>query len=332
MISIILPTKDTSRYLDDCIQSIINQEFKNWELIAVNDQSTDNSLEVLEKYAELDSRIQVVTNPNAGLLEALRFGYSKSSGTLIHRMDSDDKMPPYKLQVMYDAWMENGKGCVVTGGAEYFMDDGEVGNGFKRYAQWLSDVSRDNTHAENIYRESVIASNCWLAHREDFNAIKGFEPSTFPEDYDLCFRFYEGGLKIIGLDRVLHLWRDRPDRISRNWDVYKDYRFYPLKTEYYFKIERDLSRPLVLWGAGKNGKDLAKLILERESNFHWVCDNEGKIGKHIYDIKMEAFSAIEHLESPQVIIAVSSPDGQKEIQTILGNWNLTEGKDYLFFS
>lgn len=332
MISIILPTKNTEKYLVDCILSIINQEYKNWELIAVNDQSTDNSLEILETYSKSDSRIKVVTNPNPGLLEALRYGYSKSTGTLIHRMDSDDKMPPYKLQIMYDSWIKHGKGCVITGGAEYFMDDGEVGNGFKRYAEWISEVSRQNTHSLNIYRESVIASNCWLVEREDFNAIGGFEPSTFPEDYDLCFRFYEGGLKIVGLDKILHLWRDRPDRISRNWDIYKDNRFFALKTHYYFKIERDPSRPLVLWGAGKNGKDLAKLILDREDCFHWVCDNEGKIGKHIYSIKMERFSAIENLDSPQIIIAVSSPDDQTEIRSTLESWKMKEGSDFLFFS
>jgi len=327
-----MPVKNTGKYLDDCIQSIISQEFRNWELIAVNDQSNDNSLDVLEKYAELDSRIKVVTNPNAGLLEALRYGYSNSTGPLIHRMDSDDKMPSYKLKVMYDAWQEHGEGSVITGGAEYFMDNGVVGDGFKRYTAWLTQVSKDNSHAENIYRESVIASNCWLTHRNEFEKIGAFNPPTFPEDYDLCFRFYEAQLNIIGLNEILHLWRDRSDRISRNWDVYKDNRFYELKTHYFFKIERDISRPLVLWGAGKNGKDLAKLIQSYEANLHWVCDNENKIGKDIYGIVMEHFDSVQNLDNPQIIIAVASPEGQIEIENKLIDFGFTVGKDYWFFS
>lgn len=331
-ISIVMPVKDTEKYVGATIESILNQSFQNWELIAVNDDSTDKSLQVLEEYATVDSRIKVVTNPNPGLLEALRFGYSKTSGTLIHRMDSDDKMPVSKLSLMHDEWIKHGKGAVVTGGAEYFMDNAEVGDGFKRYASWLTEVSRTNSHAENIYRESVIASNCWLAHRDDFDKIGGFEPNTFPEDYDLCFRFYQGGLKIVGLDVVLHLWRDRPDRISRNWDVYKDHRFFDLKIQYFFSIERDSNRPLALWGAGKNGKDLAKLILDQESNLTWVCDNEKKIGKDIYGIRMERFEKIKDLNDPQIIIAVASPNGQKEIETVLESWNLTAGDDYWFFA
>lgn len=331
-ISIVLPVKDTAPYLRDCLQSIIDQKFKDWELIAVNDASTDNSPQILEEFAALDSRIKVLTNPNPGLLQALRFGYSKTTGDLIHRMDSDDKMPIDKLALMHNAWIKEGKGSVITGGAEYFMDNAEVGDGFKRYANWLTEVSRTNSHAENIYRESVIASNCWLVHRDDFDTIGGFEPETFPEDYDLCFRFYQGGLKIVGLDAVLHLWRDRPDRISRNWDVYKDHRFFDLKINYFFTIERDSNRPLVLWGAGKNGKDLAKLILDQESNLSWVCDNEKKIGKDIYGIRMERFEKIKDLNDPQIIIAVASPDGQKEIETLLKSWGLTAGDDYWFFA
>jgi glycosyltransferase involved in cell wall biosynthesis len=331
-ISIVLPVKDTAPYLHDCLQSIIDQEFKNWELIAINDASTDDSLKVLEEFAALDSRIKVFTNPNPGLLQALRFGYSKTTGNLIHRMDSDDKMPVSKLSLMHNEWIKQGKGSVITGGAEYFMDNAEVGDGFKRYASWLTEVSRTNSHAENIYRESVIASNCWLVDRDDFDKIGGFEPETFPEDYDLCFRFYQGGLKIIGLDAILHLWRDRPDRISRNWDVYKDHRFFDLKINYFFSIERDSNRPLALWGAGKNGKDLAKLIQGQESNLNWVCDNEKKIGKDIYGIRMERFEKIKDLNDPQIIIAVASPDGQKEIETILKSWNLTAGDDYWFFA
>lgn len=327
-----MPVKNTAIYLDDCIQSIIDQEFRNWELIAVNDQSTDHSLDILEKYSALDSRIKAITNPNSGLLETLRYSYSNSSGELIHRMDSDDKMPPHKLKVMNEAWEEHGEGSVITGGAEYFMDDGEVGDGFKRYTAWLTQVSKENGHAQNIYRESVIASNCWLTHRNDFNRIGAFDPSTFPEDYDLCFRFYAGGLKIVGLNEILHLWRDRSDRISRNWDVYKDNRFYELKTKYFLQIERDSSRPLVIWGAGKNGKDLAKLFIEKNETIHWVCDNENKIGKDIYGIKMAHFKSIEMLENPQIIIAIASPDGQTEIAEVLTNWELMSGQDYWFFA
>lgn len=327
-----MPVKDTAPYLVDCLSSIVSQTFLNWELIAVNDQSTDNSLEILETFAEKDERIKVFTNPTSGLLEALRFGYKQTSGELIHRMDSDDKMPNNKLQLMATAWQKNGKGSLITGGTEYFKDNGEVGDGFKRYDAWLREAARKQSHATEMYRECVIPSNCWLVHREDFDNVGGFEPATFPEDYDLCFRFITKGLKIVGLDEVLHFWRDREDRISRNWEVYRDNRFFELKMHYFFNFTRDFNRPLILWGAGKNGKDLAKLILQREKQFTWISNNEKKIGKDIYGIVLSDVNHFKTLKQAQIIIAVASPDDQAEIYSFLKENSLKSGSDYWFFA
>ena len=327
-----MPVKDTAPYLPDCLESILQQTYEHWELIAVNDGSSDSSLAILNDFAQHDERVTVLNNPNPALLNALRLGYQHTSGMLVHRMDSDDKMPTYKLAKMVNAWQEHGKVSVITGGTEYFSDTGKVGDGFRRYDAWLCEVARNNSHKENIYRECVIPSNCWLVHREDFDRIQGFEPSTLPEDYDLCFRFYAGELKIVGLDTVLHHWRDRPDRISRNQEEYKDNRFFELKVKYFFQLEWNSGRPLVLWGAGKNGKDLAKLIQQYTNNFHWICDNEKKIGKDIYGITMQHFTAVQELNDPQIIVAVASPDGQVEIERILMSNGREAGSDYWFFA
>jgi len=337
-ISIILPVKDTARYLRTCLDSILAQTYTNWELLAVDDASSDDCYSILQEYAQKDPRIKALQNPNPSLLNALRFGYAHSSGELIHRMDSDDVMPKDKLEVMVASIStpldirNDFRGILITGATEYFSDEGEIGDGFKRYDKWLMKLAKTQSYREEVYKECVIPSNCWLVHRTDFDRIGSFEPDDFPEDYDLCFRFIAGGLKIIGLPQVLHHWRDRSDRISRNWEVYKDNRFFELKVRCFFEMDRDENRPLVLWGAGKNGKDLAKLLLQKEENLNWVCDNDKKIGKDIYAVKMKHFSFLEELSFPQIIIAVASPDGQKEIQVELDKYNLTKGKDYWFFA
>ena len=332
LISIVMPVHNTEKYLHDCIDSILGQSYGNWELIAVNNGSVDSSLSVLKNYERLDVRIKVIHLDEANLLEALRVGYSQSKGDCIHRMDSDDKMPAYKLTLMLKALITNGKGTVITGGTSYFSDESVIGNGFKRYDEWLCQVARLNSHAVEIYRECVIPSNCWLVYRTDFDLVGGFNPSVFPEDYDLCFRFYEQKLKIIGLDTVLHFWRDRADRISRNWDCYKDNRFFELKANYFNRIERDTSRPLVIWGAGKNGKDLSRLFLNTHAEIHWVCDNDRKIGKDIYGVILQHYSAIKLLNNPQIIISVASPTDKKDVESFLLSLHKTKGKDYWFFS
>ena len=331
LVSIIMAVKDTEPYLPDCLDSILNQTYRNWELIAVNDHSTDRSPQLLEEYANKDSRIKVFQSERQLLIPALQEAYKHVKGTLINRMDSDDKMPDYKLELLVEEWKKYGKGTVIAGGTEHFVDEGKVGDGFRRYEAWINEVARRGAHYEEIYQECVIPSHSWIIHRDDFDRVGAFNPEVYPEDYDLCFRFYSERLKIIGLDKVLHYWRDRSDRISRTWECYKDNRYFDLKLRYFYQLDRDQSRPLVLWGAGKNGKDMAKLLLAKGDTFHWVCDNQKKIGKHIYGVLMEDFSIIPKLNNPQIMIVVTSPNDKIAIKNQLTVWRKDPVKDYWFF-
>ena len=332
LVSIIMAVKDTAPFLPDCLDSIINQTYTNWELLAVNDHSSDATPEILAAYAQKDSRIRFLNSDRPRLIPTLQVGYAEAKGELINRMDSDDKMPDYKLAVLVEEWQKYGKGHVIAGGTEHFVDEGEVGDGFLRYEKWLNEVARTNTHYQQIYKECVIPSHCWLMHKEDFDAVDAFEPIIYPEDYDLCFRMYRHGLKVIGIDVVLHHWRDRSNRISRTWDEYKDNRYFDMKLRFFYELDRDRNRPLVLWGAGRNGKDMAKLIQTYDDTFHWICDNQNKIGKDIYGVKMEHYEALNTIENPQIMIVVASPDGKKEIQEILDKQGKQPVKDYWYFS
>lgn len=332
LVSIIMATKDTEPYLPACLDSILTQTYPNWELIAVNDHSSDRTPEILEAYAQRDQRVRVFHSNRPKLIPTLQEGYKHVKGTLINRMDSDDKMPADKLEVLVNEWQKHGKGTVIAGGTEHFVDEGEVGDGFLRYERWLNDVARRSAHYEEIYKECVIPSHSWLAHKDDFDAVGAFDSEIYPEDYDLTFRFYKQGLTIAGIDKVLHHWRDRSNRISRTWEEYKDNRYFELKINNFYELDRDLSRPLVLWGAGRNGKDMAKLLLQKESSFHWVCDNKNKIGKDVYGIRLAHFESIQALENPQIMIVVASPDGQVEIREELKKWGKKPVTDFWFFA
>lgn len=318
--------------MEMCLDSILAQEYPNWELIAANDGSTDRTSEILHSYAKKDKRIKVIDKEHSSLLPTLRAAYVQASGSLIHRMDSDDRMPEYKLRLMVERWLPHGKGTLVTGGTQHFVAEGELGEGFKRYDAWLCEVARENAHLEQIYRECVIPSSCWLMHRDDFEAAGGFNSDVFPEDYDLTFRLYKLGIKIVGMTEVLHFWRDRSDRISRTWEVYKDNRYYELKVERFLDIDYDASRPLVIWGAGKNGKDLVKTFQEAGIHANWVCDNERKVGKDIYGIRMQHVDDLPHFDRPQILIAVASPDDQVAIRETLRKAGKTVIEDYWFFN
>lgn len=327
-----MAVKDTAPYLPACLDSIVNQTYPNWELIAINDHSSDDTPSILENYAGKDERIRVFHSKRHKLIPTLKEGYVHATGDLINRMDSDDKMPADKLETLVAEWKKLGKGWVVAGGTEHFVDEGMVGDGFRRYEEWLNDVAKNEKHYEEIYQECVIPSHCWIIHKEDFDRVEAFNPEVYPEDYDLTFRFYRAGLRVKGIDKILHLWRDRSDRISRTWEEYKDNRYFDLKLKYFYELDRDMSRPLVLWGAGRNGKDLAKRLAKTESELYWVCDNDRKIGHIVYGFKMHHFDSVKSLEKPQILVVVASPKDKKVIKEQLLTWGKKPIDDFWFFA
>lgn len=344
LVSIVMAIHNEALYLENCLDSILSQTYANWELIAVDDHSTDRSVLILNSYATRDHRIRVFHSRRRKLIPTLKEGYKHCRGILVNRMDADDYMPDYKLKVLVEEWQKYGKGTIIAGGTSHFVDQGKVGAGFRRYDRWLNSVARRNAHFEEIYQECVIPSHCWIIHKDDFDSVDAFNPEVYPEDYDLCFRFYKKGLRVVGIDRILHYWRDHDVRISRTWDCYQDNRYFELKVKYFYEIDRDRYRPMILWGTGRNGKDLAKLILQKENKiqtalskllmapFYWVCDNKKKIGKDIYGIRIQHYSLISDIPSPQILVAVNSPEERQKIRKMLRSWDKHPAKDFWFFT
>lgn len=329
-VSIVIPFKNTAHYLPECLDSILGQSYSNWEVLAVDDHSNDQSFEVLSQYASKDSRIEIFKNEGEGIIPALQTAYAKSNGTFITRMDSDDIMKPQRLQRMADNLVVNGKGHIAVGQVKYFSDRG-ISNGYERYEKWLNGLTSRGTNFDEIYKECVIPSPCWMVHREDFDRCGGFGPLRYPEDYDLTFRFYEGGLKIIPGNEILHFWRDYNTRTSRTHEHYAQNYFLDIKLHYFLKLNRDKNRPLVVWGAGFKGKAIAKGLQSQGINFIWLCDNPKKIGKKIYQKELVHFDALKTLSNPQSIITVANGKEQKEIKNHLKSLSQEAMSDYFFF-
>ena len=330
LVSIIMPVKNTAQFLEEGVLSIINQTYANWELLAVNDNSTDNSFEVLSTFAKQDARIKVFNNAGNGIISALQTGYKNCLGEFITRMDSDDIMVPNKLEILASNLEINGKGNVATGLVKYFPEE-EIGEGFQKYEAWLNRLTQQGTTFSEIYKECVIPSPCWMMYRQDFEKCGAFNSKIYPEDYDLVFRMYQNKLKVIPCKEVIHLWRDYSSRTSRTHEHYADSSFIEIKLNYFLKLHYDITKNLVIWGAGKKGKFVAELLLKKNIPFQWICDNPKKIGKHIYDVEMLPFTALENIDNSQSIVSVASPKAQNEIVEYFDKKGLKSYSDYFFF-
>ena len=114
VVSIVIPVYNAGKYIKRCIDSIIGQTYNDWEVIAVNDGSTDDSLTILNQYAG-DDRITVIDIPNGGVVNARKTALSYANGIYLTFVDADDYLPPVSLQLMVDRLVSTDSDLVVGG-------------------------------------------------------------------------------------------------------------------------------------------------------------------------------------------------------------------------
>ncbi len=330
IISVLLPVKNAVPYLKECLDSILGQSEKQWELIAIDDYSTDQSYNILKSYADKDSRIKVFKNNAHGIIPALRRAYLESKGQLISRMDADDVMSSSKLEKLKSKLLEAGPGHITTGLVRYFSAE-TLGNGYIKYQNWLNELSLLENNFSDIYKECVIPSPCWMIFREDLDRCEAFELDVYPEDYDLVFRFYKNNLKIKTIPEILHHWRDYQARTSRNDPNYADVHFFDLKIRHFLALDYSPQKQIILWGTGRKGKEIAKILNQHNITFRWITDNPKKIGKDIYNVKIESVNSLQESTSFQLIIAIAAKEAITSINQQLKTLELLKNKDFFVF-
>lgn len=121
-VSVIVPVYNTVRYLDECLRSVCNQSFRDWECLLVDDGSTDGSGSLCDAWAEKDTRIRVLHQPNKGVSAARNAGLEEARGQYVAFLDSDDWLTEDCLQRLYKVIPSEKAGLAVCG---FFYDDGE---------------------------------------------------------------------------------------------------------------------------------------------------------------------------------------------------------------
>lgn len=295
-VSIVMPIKNAAQWLADTIDSIQNQTYSNWELICIDDASTDNSFLLVQSYSEKDNRIKIYRNESSGIIPALQQGLRISIGEYVTRMDADDIMPNERLEQMVDYISVLPPKTIVTGKVQYFSENKEVSEGYLKYEKWLNDLTN---HYKHIYRECIIASPNWLVRRTDLITENIFEELTYPEDYCMCFLWYSKNFKIASLNVPTLLWREHPERTSRNSDVYDQESFFRLKLNWFCKLNRDPK--ISILGAGPKGKLAVKELLNQGKEIQWFDLKFENFGAPIFDIEIKDY---EKINGNKLLIAI----------------------------
>ena len=124
-ISIIIPVYNAEQYLEDCLLSISQQTFGDFEILAVNDGSTDRSLEILKKYQEKEPRLKVFSQENKGVSAARNLGVEYAKGEYIIFLDSDDYIENNMIESLLKVAIENQSDIVLCGFYADFVDVNE---------------------------------------------------------------------------------------------------------------------------------------------------------------------------------------------------------------
>ncbi len=208
LISVLLPVYNADDFLQRTLDSLLYQTFENFEIIAINDGSTDASLEILTTYAKRDKRLVVVNQENQGLVKTLNNAACLAKGTYLARMDSDDISLPRRFEHQIEAFKKNPNAVLVGGGFDVMDEDDDI-----LYHDAVT------TQKEELYRSlytrNPIAHGSVMFLKEAFDLSGGYSGECGPtEDYELWTRLTKYG-DIIAVAPTIFRWRINPNGITK---------------------------------------------------------------------------------------------------------------------
>jgi len=205
--SIICPCYNQGHFLREAVQSVLNQDFLDWELIIIDDGSTDSTFEVANLYAQSDSRIKLIRQENRGLSAARNAGLELASGEWVHLLDADDIVLNNSYKVVQKA-VQNSQADVLVGGYSYFDKTGYIHTHF--FVDEFLDTQR-------ILRANIAPPVAFFFRKELIANIGNFDPALKScEDWDFWIRAVKLGAKIQTISEVIVGYRYVSLSMSRN--------------------------------------------------------------------------------------------------------------------
>ena len=209
LISVVIPVYNVEQYLPKCIESIMNQTYKNLEIILVNDGSTDGSQKICEEYKSIDNRIKIINKENGGLSDARNVGIDNSSGNYITFIDSDDYIDDdyvytlYKSLISYNADMSIASHKIIYPKRiiDKATDEKFCANSKKVLEKILYDEGIDLSAWGKLYKKSL------------FNNIK-FPKGRLFEDSATTYRLIDESKKIAVNSKSVYNYVIRKNSIS----------------------------------------------------------------------------------------------------------------------
>ena len=327
MISVLLPARNAAATLPEALRGVLAQDgAPPFEVICVDDGSTDDTPEVLARFARADDRVRSLRGEGRGLVAALQLGLGHCRGELIARMDADDQVHPDRLRLQ--AGMLAGDPKLGAVGSLVRCFPGPLTPGLARLESWLDSVVTAEECARARFIEAPLVHPSTTFRRAALEAVGGWRDAGWAEDWDLLLRLAEAGWTMAKVPEVLLFWRDSGERLTRTGDAYRPERMVRLRAHHLARGPLR-GRPFDVWGAGPTGKRLARALEEHGLRPRRFLDVDGN--KHI--ARGTRVAPLDELGQPDgslLLCAVGAAGAREEIRAGLLPCGFAEGRDFLF--
>ncbi len=170
-VSVVIPVYNTERFLDESISSVLNQTLDDFELIIINDCSTDDSLNIIKKYMKKDKRIKFIGNKkNLGVAKAMNEGLKAAKGKYIAILGSDDIFLPNKLLIQYNYLEKNPHIFLVGSSAIYINEKGKEIRRFRKYDDYKMLAWRLTKSCSFIHSSILVRNTHEFWYNEEFKS------------------------------------------------------------------------------------------------------------------------------------------------------------------
>lgn len=328
-VSVLLPVRDGEAHLEEALASLAAQTLDDFEVVAVDDGSTDATPEIFRSWAASDSRIRVERQERAGIVEALERARSRARGRYLARMDADDVAAPERLRRQLEL-MRRRPDVVLSGTLVRYFPRERLTDGGRRYERWINALREPGPIERDLFVECPIPHPTFFARTGAVAAVGGYRDRPVPEDYDLVLRLWEAGGRFAKVPEPLLRWRERPDRLSRTDPAYSRDAFRRLKVEVLRRTLLPGRDGAVVWGAGPTGKAFAVELRRQGVALRAFVDvDPRKVGQEIHGAPVVDPDGVDRFAGALVVAAVAQPGARGEIREGLRRSGRAELEDFV---
>jgi len=331
-VSVLLPCYNAAATLSEALESLAEQTLTDFEVVLVDDGSTDDSLAIAQAWADRDRRFRLICQSHRGIVGALNAGLEACLAPCVARMDADDRSHPERLARQV-AFLEAHPDVVVVGCLVKGYPPEQVRQGFSVYLEWLNSLIEDSDIRREIFVESPLAHPSVTFRKDWVERVGGYQDRGWPEDYDLWLRLYLAGARFAKISEVLLDWRERPERLTRQDGRYSLENFLRAKAYYLARgplVDREV---VIIWGAGMMGRRLSKHLVRQGIPLVAFVDIDprkiGRTRRGVPVIPPGEFPAWwGRYTSPVLLAAVGARGARPLIRAQVGRFGLREGLDW----